>query len=185
MGGCHPTRVLRHEHELIVRVVGVLEAILDDSPDEGALADLEQCVDFFRLFTDACHHGKEEDLLFDALAEQGLSRDDGPIAVMLEEHRAGRSLVAELAGLLGAARAGEAGAWRGVERVGRAYADLIRQHIEKEDQALFDLADEIVDEQRCRRLCEAYDAACARRVEGRTLRELEQIAKGLVERHAT
>ncbi|MBK9032944.1 MAG: tetratricopeptide repeat protein [Myxococcales bacterium] len=32
------------------------------------------------------HHGKEEDLLFEAMVEHGFSREQGPLAVMLHEH---------------------------------------------------------------------------------------------------
>jgi hemerythrin-like domain-containing protein len=182
MGACHPTRLLRREHELILRMVGVLEKILDGAPDAAALADLGQCITFFRLFTDACHHGKEEDLLFEALVEQGLPRHDGPIGVMLDEHRRGRTLVAEIAGHLDRVRAGEP-AWDHLVAAGRAYVDLLREHILKEDHALFEMADTAISESRCRRLCEGYEAADARRFEGRTLEDLEQAARRLADRY--
>jgi hemerythrin-like domain-containing protein len=62
-------------------------------PDKG---HGEEILDFLVVFVDKCHHGKEEGLLFPALEAVGVSRNGGPIGVLLEEHRKGRSLTAEM-----------------------------------------------------------------------------------------
>ena len=75
----------------------------DDTDEQGDPLDYDlvaQCIIFFRLFADACHHGKEEDLLFTELEAQGMPRDAGPIAVMLDEHAQGRALVRTMAAAL-------------------------------------------------------------------------------------
>lgn len=172
-----PTAVLRDEHQRILSVAGALETLLDtgvEGPD--ALDTIGRCVDFFRLFADACHHGKEEDLLFPALTDLGMARDEGPIAVMLEEHRVGRAFVARMAGALPGTAAGDAGAARELEEAGRGYVTLIRSHIFKEDYILFEMADQIMTAPGCARLCAAYDGTCDHTFDGHTKAELERLA---------
>lgn len=181
--GCHPTGILRDEHQLILKVVDALEVMVDRGQDAVPVADLASAVEFFRLYTDALHHGKEEDLLFDELTERGFPRHTGPIAVMLQEHELGRSLVKQMADALDAVEADDEG-WSGFEHAARSYIELLRHHILKEDNALFEMADSAIDEPACRELCDAYDDVCARTFEGRTLQELERLAAGLIERTA-
>lgn len=186
-GRCHPTAVLRDEHRLILRVVDALEVFLDRGAGPGAADDLGDAVTFFRLFTVACHHGKEEDLLFDAMVHEGHSREGGAIGVMLEEHRQGRELVGRMAEGVARLRAEGAGdgaerAWADVESAGRDYAYLLRGHIAREDGGVFDMADGTLDEPACRRLCDAYDEVCSRRFEGRSVDQLEALAARLTER---
>lgn len=177
---CDPTRILRDEHQLILKVVGVLETLVDRGRDDAPAVELRRCVDFFRLYTDALHHGKEEDVLFDGLADHGFPRHAGPVAMMLQEHELGRSYVRRMAGALdGMVRDDDA--WRAFRHAARSYADLLRRHIQKEDHGLFDMADAALDESACRRLCDAYDAVCARRFEGRSMEELEALAAELIE----
>ena len=135
--------VLRDEHQRILGVADALETMLNETAGGGASDPdaLSDCVTFFRLFADACHHAKEEDLLFPELESAGLPHDDGPIAVMLDEHRRGRLFVKAMADAHPGVRAGDAGARATFERNARAYIDLIRNHITKEDNVLFMMAD--------------------------------------------
>ncbi|UCC74068.1 MAG: hemerythrin domain-containing protein [Gemmatimonadota bacterium] len=177
------TGMLREEHQLILRVLDVLQSLVEKG-DVGEW-DLEawgDCVAFFRLFADACHHGKEEDLLFPELEARGMPRDSGPIAVMLYEHKQGRALVAQMAGALGGAESGEIEPLNRLEHAARAYLELLRAHIYKEDNHLFNMADFMVDKAGCDRLCAQYDVVCARRFEGRAKEDLENLAGNLLDR---
>jgi len=176
---CEPTRVLRAEHRRILAVVDALTAHLDRGRRHASVELLRSCVDFFRLYTDALHHGKEEDLLFESLAEHGFSRNSGPIHMMLHEHQIGRALVRQMATLT-AQLEDDTDAWRELNHAARSYRGLLHRHIEREDHGLFDMADQAIEEPECRRLCEAYDAVCARRFEGRTPEDLERLADEIV-----
>lgn len=178
------TSGLREDHQLILKVSGVLETILDGEPDRGLDFDgIEDCVAFIRLFADACHHGQEEDLLFPELQAKGMPRDSGPIAVMLREHEMGRELVGHMQKALPEARDGDADARNTLVNAGRGYVDLIRAHILKEDNVLFNHADHVVYGEACARLCQGYEEVCRRRFEGRTKDELEALADQLIQRH--
>lgn len=181
MSASDTTAVLRIEHQWILRVVVGLERLIAQAPDALDLDTVEKCIRFFRLFADACHHGKEEDLLFPELEARGFSRTSGPIAVMLYEHRLGREWVAKMAAALAETRQGDAEARERLIEAGHGYIDLIRGHIHKEDHVLFNMADRVVDTPACQRLCAGYDAVCARRFEGCTKAELEALADEIVE----
>lgn len=196
MSSVTATRNLRDEHRLILQVVGVLERILDaangadgvearepapDAAEGPDLESLEACVEFFRLFTDACHHGKEEGILFPELVGYGMPREGGPIAVMLHEHEVGRGLVRRMARAIERARQGDAIAPAELDAAGRDYVALIRGHIWKEDDVLFELADGLVTGPACQRICGRYHEVCGRRFEGRSHADLESLAERLLE----
>lgn len=184
-GNDTPTRILRDQHRNILKVADVLEDVLGNEPEPGAFDydSLEDCVSFIRLYADALHHGKEEDLLFPELEAVGMSRDGGPIAVMLHEHREGRSYAKAMADALPAAREGNADAQRRLLNAGTGYVSLIRGHILKEDNILFNMADQMIGAPACRSLCAAYDGVCRRRFDGCTVAELEGILARLLERY--
>ena len=176
-----PVKVLRAEHQVILRVVRVLGKLMDrfEQAGEFAEAPLAKCVEFLRLFADACHHGKEEDLLFPVLESRGIPRDGGPIGVMLYEHQVGRGLTKEMAGALTAARTGDATARTRFLQAARQYIDLLTNHIFKEDNVLFDMGDRMMNPDDQRTLTTQFCAVNCRAFEGRRREELQQIADEL------
>ena len=177
----HATTDLRDEHRRILEVVGVLERVLAATRGAPDVSALERCTEFFRLFTDACHHRKEEDVLFPALIERGLPRDHGPIAVMLRDHEIGRALIRRMIAALGGLKDGDVAAADELEAAGREYIELIRVHIEAEDHVLFEIADDLLEGPACQRVCGAYHEVCSRRFDGRTHADLEALARDLLE----
>ena len=134
--------VLMNEHRLIEQVLGSLETFAAEvegglAPERPLLADYGA---FFRDFADACHHGKEEDILFQRMVERGFSRDSGPVAVMLYEHKVGRGHVSAIR------QAGQGeGAVSAVETQlvlenAGAFVPMLRAHIQKEDRILYPMA---------------------------------------------
>jgi hemerythrin-like domain-containing protein len=154
-----PTAVLVEEHELILRALEALEKTLDRL-EQGGIPDrafFEKMVEFLRTFADACHHGKEERLLFEHMVKAlGFPRQAGPIAVMLSDHEAGRGFVrgmAEAAGRLGADPAASAML---IEN-GRGYVQLLRSHIQRENGILFPMAEARMGPEDRAHLLEAFE----------------------------
>ena len=178
------TARLRDEHVLILRVADILERLVErsEAAQETDFSAFEDCVTFVRLFADGCHHGKEEDLLFPALEARGMPRHGGPIAVMLEDHRRGREYAGRMQDALEPARAGSGEALRQLLDGARDYIALIRNHILKEDHVLFQMADQMVSGPACQALCGNYDDVCARRFEGHSKEQLEELAGDLERR---
>jgi hemerythrin-like domain-containing protein len=154
---------LMNEHRLIENVLDGLVSFSDEVRRKGTTEkeELGRFVEFIRGFADACHHGKEEGVLFQAMVEHGFPRDGGPIAVMLMEHDEGRALVATLK-----AYADQPAAWTDADRqkiseTAFGYADLLRHHIQKEDGVLYPMAEQHLPPEALERVsedCERYEA---------------------------
>ena len=134
--------VLMNEHRLIERVLGSLETFVAEvdaglEPERPVLADYGA---FLRGFADACHHGKEEDILFQRMTERGFSRESGPVAVMLHEHRVGRGHVSVLHEAGGGAGPLASMKTQLVLEHASAFIPLLRTHILKEDRILYPMA---------------------------------------------
>jgi len=175
-----PTALLRQEHELIVEVAGAL-GVRIAGHNELDYDNLDRCVTFFRLYADACHHGKEENMLFPALVANGLPQEAGPIAVMLMEHDEGRKLVGAMADSATAARAGEPGAAEALVAASLGFVDLITTHIAKENSILFEMADNVIEGSDRRDLLAAYEGTADNRYEGHSKADLEQIADEILQ----
>ncbi|GMU33145.1 MAG: hemerythrin domain-containing protein [Planctomycetia bacterium] len=176
------TRCLREEHQLILKVLDSFEPALA-SARESQIVDRSvfgHYIEFFRGFADLCHHGKEEEKLFPCLQRCGMPGDCGPIAVMLEEHRQGRLHVRSMADCLGPAEKGEAAAIDAFLRHGFAFLDLLRNHIGKEDQVLFQIADEIIQGESLSHLTSSYRDVEQNRDYEQTYRMCRAIADRLV-----
>lgn len=174
--------VLRDEHKLILKVAHALnQHLLDVAPGAAFNYDLiDKSVSFFRLFADACHHGKEEDLLFPTMVDNGMPGDEGPIAMMLDEHKIGRAFVGRMAAAAPDARAGDPAANAELRNAAEGYIDLIVAHIGKEDDILFPIADGMIVGPECKDLCAQYDEVCARKFEGQTKDELEMLGDSIL-----
>jgi len=143
------TEVLSNEHRVIERVLDVLEK-LTNRPVENSLDSWKEALDFFSHFADRCHHFKEEQVLFPAMEEHGIPKDGGPIGVMLMEHEEGRSHVRSMHAAVVAIEAKSEAAKESLLNSARAYLRLLREHIQKEDEVLFRIADDVIpaDEQK-------------------------------------
>jgi hemerythrin-like domain-containing protein len=144
----NPIEELKTEHRAVEESLRILEGIckkIDAEHRITAPRDIERLLDFFAVFVDTCHHGKEEALLFPALERAGVLRQGGPIGVMLAEHVSGRAHIAGMRRAIGEAVADTAAG--DFVHHARGYADLLRQHIFKEDNVLFRIAEERLPEE--------------------------------------
>lgn len=138
----NPIQMLEQEHRVIERVLDALEnwghRVVRESAD--GRVELARFIKFFREFADACHHGKEESILFAAMVEHGFSRNEGPLAVMLSEHEQGRALITALSKLAESTSSWSASQRQELLATIRTYSAMLRQHIHKEDSVLYPMA---------------------------------------------
>jgi len=142
-----PTDDLMSEHRVIERMLGILTKA-SNRLEKGQDIDPELyvgAVDFLRNFADKCHHTKEEKLLFEKMMERGVSGEVGPIAVMMREHQDGRAHVKSLDKL--SKEKMSKTTREGLIKSSRAYVDLLSKHIQKEDNVLYPLANQILDKE--------------------------------------
>jgi hemerythrin-like domain-containing protein len=119
--------------------------------------DLAECVEFLRVFVDACHHGKEERLLFPAMLEAGLSGTPGVIGRLLDDHVHGREAVGRLSAWAGRLGEDDARAREAIAQAVTDYAGVLRAHILLEETVCFDAADKGLPAATQQRLQDGYD----------------------------
>ena len=140
------TQILMQEHLLIQEVLDALERGAqklgsgEDTPKDFFM----EAADFIRGYADDTHHRKEEGVLFKALAQHGFSPDAGPVAVMLSEHEEARRLTQTITDLAQELHRGDQGAREDLIMYALAYVRHLRQHIMKENNILFPMADRAV-----------------------------------------
>jgi hemerythrin-like domain-containing protein len=176
------TSILRHEHDAILRMLDVADEVsrrvergIEVSPDVFA-----GLVEFFRLFADKCHHGKEEDLLFPLMEKKGIPRHGGPVGVMLIEHDQGRAYVKEMAAASEEIAKGNTGAATRWVPPARMYSELLRAHIQKENNVLFVMAERVLSEDEQEELAREFDKVEADKMGAGTHERLHAVMDGLV-----
>lgn len=168
-----PTDQLKEEHQGILLMLRILERICAklESKEKVDPDHLGHIVEFFQVFADKCHHGKEEDLLFPEMERSGISRERGPIGVMLMEHDQGRTYVRGMAEEAYGFEKGDPSAAAEFAKNARDYIALLIQHINKENNILFPMGDRAVSKEKQDELVGAFESL-----------EREQIGEGTHER---
>ena len=137
-------KALYDEHQVILKVI---RALLKEC--EKPVIDkifFEKAIDFIKNYADKIHHAKEEDLLFKELCKPGILMHCNPTEQMLYEHDLGRNFVK---GMLNGLK--ENSRIKIIENA-QGYAQLLQEHIGKEDDILYPMAEENLDEKTKKRL---------------------------------
>jgi hemerythrin-like domain-containing protein len=151
--------VLMAEHRVIEQVLDTLEASTKLLENGVAIRPefFLTAADFIRGYTDGCHYAKEEGILFTHMEKQGIPLQGCPLGVMLAEHECGRQYTRAFISAAKAIQAGEAGGIQRIIQSSRSYVALLRQHIFKEDNILFPLAEEVIPTDQHALILEAFD----------------------------
>jgi len=138
------TEELRNEHKGIELMLKVLETVARriESGKRIPAADLDSICEFFTVFVDACHHGKEETILFPRIEKSGISLSDSTTQVALDDHIEGRRLVKKLKACFEDYKVGKPGASQSVASSSKAVVSLFERHIKLEDNIIFPMASE-------------------------------------------
>jgi hemerythrin-like domain-containing protein len=167
------TALLGDEHRIIERVLAVLQK-LTTKPVENALDDWKKALDFFSHFADKCHHFKEEQVLFPAMEEHGIPKDGGPIGMMLMEHEEGRGYVRAMVAAIRLVETKNEVAKEILIEKAKAYLQLLREHIQKEDEILFRIADDVIPPDEQKALLRSFEE-----------HEAKEIGEGVHEKYLT
>lgn len=172
--------VLRAEHDGILAVLTQLERAVG-AAERGASVPVDVFADiqeFFAIFVDRCHHGKEEAEVFSRL-----KRDlDAEVAERLEvEHETGRKLAAAYAAAVRTYVPGDVTSGSRLAVAARVYDRFLRDHIEKENQALFPYIERTLTAED-RALVEAFDRIEEERIGPGTHERLHGMIDGLPHR---
>ena len=156
------TKQLRDEHEGILTMLEISDKMVEQP--QLAVERFEQALEFLKMFADRCHHGKEEDLLFPLLETKGIPRDNGPISVMLSEHQTGRGFIKGMSDGLEQYKVVNREALPVIRENAHGYTNLLRNHIAKENDILFMMAERVLSEQEQQELATKFDEIEAERI---------------------
>jgi len=141
------TQQLKDEHEGVKVMLHILGEVCRQLETTGNLNQehFESILEFLSVFVDKCHHGKEEELLFPALEAAGIPKY-GPISVMLHEHQVGRNYVKAMSEAFAGYKRGNKSLSQGIIHNAHDYIFLLDNHIVKENNVLFVMADNRLSE---------------------------------------
>jgi len=140
MPGRSPAGPLMAEHRVIERMLAVLEAQLPVIAETQTAnpAVIDTAVDFIITYADHCHHGKEEDILFQRLADKPLNEELAAVmAELVQDHARGRAMTRRLIQANERYRSGEEGTLGEIEACIRDLVEFYPVHIAKEERHFF------------------------------------------------
>lgn len=134
------TRVLSDEHQNILKVISAIkkECQIIENGREVDKEFFNMAIDFIRNYADKLHHAKEEDILFKSMCQDDVAMHCNPIDQMLHEHDLGRDYIKKLEEGLNKNNIKE------ILINARGYAFLLEDHIFKEDNILYPMADQVL-----------------------------------------
>lgn len=153
-----PIGKLMAEHRMINKVLDAFDRWAETLLIEGKedRLTLKRFVSFFVDFADGAHHIKEERVLFATMMKHGFSKEEGPLAVMNQEHDEGRVLMQDLAKLATQPAPWDQESCREINAQAATYVTLLRNHIRKEDEVLYPMADRRLPPQAWKEIEQAF-----------------------------
>ncbi len=146
------TKILSEEHQNILKVIDVVmdECEQMENGKEINRGFFKDVIYFIKNYADGFHHAKEEDVLFKTMLEDTGNMHCNPIPVMLHEHDEGRTYVKGME---------EALLQNDVKKLIKnacGYGYLLQEHIYKEDNILYPMAEEGLNDEQKLRVEELY-----------------------------
>ncbi|MAH43043.1 cation-binding protein [archaeon] len=149
--------ILFNEHKNILKVIKSLEKECENI-EKGKDIDktfFREAIEFIRNYADRFHHAKEEDILFKEFNKK-VEQEPGcahcnPVEQMLIEHDEGRAFVKAME------QAVEKEDKNNVIENARGYAALLQEHIFKEDNILYPMTDDALDEKTKEQMLEKFN----------------------------
>lgn len=153
------TEQLVQEHQGILLMLDIMSKIANkiETTHELNNEHFEKIVEFLKIFADKCHHGKEEDILFPTLENKGIPRENGPIGIMLYEHKVGRGFIQEMGDAFEQLKNGNSNFMAKIVTAMKNYVALLTAHIQKENNILFPMGDKLLSDQLQTELLEKFE----------------------------
>jgi PAS domain S-box-containing protein len=175
----HWDEILMGEHRLLEKVVTVLVNEADKLTRGGERAKESQVrvaksLEFFEIFMDKCHNQKEEKVLFPLLEQRGIPKEGGPIGVMLLEHEKEREFLKKIKARL------DEGNTKQVLDESKGFAELLKDHVWKEDDTLYPMGKKVLSEIDAKKLVvgfEGIEKALGKGIHEKYLQLAEELEK--------
>ena len=135
-----PIGVLMVEHRLIERMVDLMQAELERAVQgkRPNLIFIDGAIDFAKTYADACHHGKEESILFAKLAlKRLLPEHKRRMDELVLEHIQSRKIITNLEMERERYIKGDADAVAPILTISKSLAEFYPGHMGKEEKDFF------------------------------------------------
>jgi hemerythrin-like domain-containing protein len=142
----NPTDILREEHDKVLGVLDKLEKDLEDKDVKTSEDDIRRLEEEF----DKHSLNKEEKVLFPKI-EKFIPREGGPTGMMIMEHQ---DVVESIKNFKEAIKKGN---FEELNESGSHIINLLRQHIDKENNILFMMANMHLDETQKKSILEKFE----------------------------
>lgn len=172
---------LRNEHEGIRIMLNILRQVYQSFEMAGELnKDHSACIlEFLGEFVEKNHRTKEEEILFPALTAAGLPR--GPLEAMREEHEICESYISVMKEACIRYNSGDRLWWKGFTRSAESYVLLTGYHIQKENNLIFSMADNLLPVDGQDKLMEGFEKVEAEYIGPGRYGKFHHVAKNLGE----
>jgi hemerythrin-like domain-containing protein len=155
-----PIETLSDEHHLIERYLELLSRAQEALAAGRTVprAFFEQGVHFARAFVEEYHHFKEEDVLFILLAQKRNGDVSGQIEQLKAQHVLGHTLITRMTHTLHGYRTDRPLEVKSMREGLKTYVDLLRQHLDLEERAIFPLVRQSFTPEEMNLLSAQYEA---------------------------
>jgi hemerythrin-like domain-containing protein len=138
--------ILVEEHRIIEQVIAAMDkqAMRLQGGVPVRAGFFLDTADFIRNYADSYHNRQEEELLFPAMGDAGLSNQTGPIAILLAEHAQARMYARAMERAARKINGDPSAAREDVFLNVQGYSVLLRQHIRRENDFFYPLAGRLI-----------------------------------------
>jgi len=153
------TDSLLEDHNLILRMLRILNQSINhfEKDEYFSFKIFDKAIDFIHLFIDKFHHGKEEEILFKLIDENGCSNENDLIKILSKEHNLGRHYIAKFEAAVIRFSQGDESARADIIENGRNLSVLLSHHIHKENTILYELVNQTLSEADQQYLLSAFE----------------------------
>jgi len=147
------------EHRLSEKMIALIK---ERNAGIGDTGRIDPCfvavvVDYFMIYADRTHHGKEEEILFRELDKKDLSSEDRNLMEeLIEEHALARKITGELDRANNCYRAGDEAALAEISEKFTTLIDFYPRHIKKEDDIFFPHSRNYLSEEEEQKMLEEF-----------------------------
>lgn len=144
-----PTENLTKEHKEIIELLNIMNKIANKikSQDVFYTNDVESIIDFLKFFIEKSHHQKEE-VFYPELEFAGIPKETESLSIMLYEHTLAKNYLKDIYSCVENCKIGNSFSGELLAESLNNYVLLIKNHINKEEEIIFPMADRELSEEK-------------------------------------